>query len=141
MKVLLDTNLILDLMLERAPWSIEAQAIAELESEGQIVAYVGASTITDIFYISRKLVGVQKAREIVRACLDRLQIISVSRELLDAAHRRGSKDFEDDLQIECALTAGLDAIVTRDPKGFAGSSLPVYSTAELMARISNDENA
>ncbi len=44
MKVLLDTNLILDLLLERTPWSIDAQAIARLQSDGQLEAYVGAST-------------------------------------------------------------------------------------------------
>ncbi len=45
--------------------------------------------ITDIFYISRKLVGAAKARRIVRHCLDNLQIVSVTRDLLDAAERRG----------------------------------------------------
>src|SRR4051812_11293228 len=88
LKVLLDTNVVLDLLLVREPWRTEAEAIARAGADGRIVAHVGASSITDIFYISRKLVGAEQARRIVRACLDTLQIVGVTRELLDAADRR-----------------------------------------------------
>lgn len=117
MKVLLDTNVILDLLLERDPWRIEAEAIAQAGSAGRLQAHASASSITDIFYISRRLVGAEQARLAVRACLDSLHIISVTRELLDAADRRPGSDYEDNLQVECAIAAGLDAIITRDPKG------------------------
>ena len=63
MKTLLDTNVLLDLLLEREPWRAEAVAIAEASADGRIEAYVCASSITDIFYISRKLVGVERARQ------------------------------------------------------------------------------
>ena len=141
MKVLLDTNVVLDLMLERDPWRAEAEAIAQAGADGRLQAYICASSITDIFYISRKLAGAARARFIVRTCLDRLQVVSVTRDLLDAAERRGGSDFEDDLQTECAADARLDAIVTRDPKGFAGSPVPVLSPAELLARIPKDDDA
>ncbi len=133
MKVLLDTNVILDLMLERDPWRTEAEAIAD--ADGRLQSHVCASSITDIFYISRKLVGADKARRIVRNCLDLLQVVSVTRDLLDAAERRGGRDYEDDLQIECAIDARLDAIVTRNPEDFAGSPVPVLTPAELLALL------
>jgi len=59
----------------------------------------------------------------------------VTRDLLDAAERRGGSDYEDDLQIECASDDRLDAIVTRNPKDFAGSPILVLTPAELLARI------
>jgi predicted nucleic acid-binding protein len=135
MNVFLDTNIVLDLLLERAPWLAEAEAIAEFSARGIVRVYVSASMITDVFYISRKLVGAEKAKEVVRACLDRLQIVSVSRELLNAAHGRGGLDFEDDVQIECAIVARLEAIVTRDPKGFAHSPIPAITPGELLSRL------
>jgi predicted nucleic acid-binding protein len=129
MRVLLDTNVILDLMLEREPWRAEAGADARLQ------AHVCASSITDIFYISRKLVGVDKARHTVRKCLDLLHVVSVTRDLLDAAERRGANDYEDDVQIECAVEADLDAIVTRNPKDFAASPIPVLTPTELLVLL------
>jgi predicted nucleic acid-binding protein len=115
MKVLLDTHVVLDLMLERDPWRVEAEAIAQADADGRIQSHVCASAITDIYYISRKLIGAEKARVIVRNCLDRLGVVTMTGDLLDAAQRRGGSDFEDDLQIECAVDAAFDAIVTRIP--------------------------
>jgi predicted nucleic acid-binding protein len=135
MKVLLDTNVILDLMLERDPWRTEAEAMAEAGADGRLQPHVCASAITDIFYISRKLAGADKARRIVRNCLDLLQVVSVTRDLLDATERRGGSDFEDDVQIECATDARLDAIVTRNPEDFVDSPVLVLTPAELLARL------
>lgn len=141
MKVLLDTNVVLDLMLERDPWRAEAEAIASAGADGRLQAHVCASSLTDIYFISRKLAGAARARLIVRTCLDRLQVVSATRDLLDAAERRGGSVFEDDLQTECATNARLDAIVTRDPSGFAGSPVPVLSPTERLARIPKDDDA
>ena len=135
MKALLDTNVVLDLMLAREPWREEAEAIAQAAADGCLQAHVCASSITDIYYISRKLVGADKARRIVRNCLDVLQVVSVTRDLLDAAERWSGIDLEDNLQIACAVEARLDAIVTRNPRDFAGSPVPVLSPAELLARL------
>jgi hypothetical protein len=117
------------MLLGRTHWSGTTSGTRRLQS------HVCASSITDIFYISRKLVGADKARRIVRNCLDLLQVVNVTRDLLDAAERRGGSDYEDDLQIECASDAHLDAIVTRNPKAFAGSSLPVLTPTEFLAKL------
>jgi predicted nucleic acid-binding protein len=135
MNVLLDTNVVLDLLLVREPWRIEAEAVAGAAADGRIVAHVGASSITDIFYISRKLVGADQARLIVRACLDTLQIVADTRDILDAADRRAGSDFEDNLQVECAIAAGLDAIITRDPTGFLSSPIAAITPAQLLTRL------
>ena len=135
MKVLLDTNVVLDLLLERDPWRVDAEAIAQASSDGRLQSHVSASTITDIFYIGRRLVGTEQARRVVRACLDTLQIVGVTRELLDAADRRAGSDYEDNLQIECAVAAGVDAIITRDLRGFGTSPIIALTPAELVARL------
>jgi predicted nucleic acid-binding protein len=141
MKVLLDTNVILDLVLEREPWRAAAEAIAQAGADGRLQAHVCASSITDIYYISRKLVGAERARIIIRLCLARLHIVSVTRDPLDAAERRGGSDFEDDLQTECAILAHLDGIVTRDPSGFAASAIPVLTADQSLDRLPNAADA
>jgi predicted nucleic acid-binding protein len=141
MKVMLDTNIILDLMLERDPWRAEAEEIAGAADDGRIECHVCASAITDIFYISRKLVGADKARRIVRNCLDVLEVVSVTRELLDTAERWSGIEFEDNLQIACAVEAKLDAIVTRNAEDLVGSPVPVLAPAELLALLANASDA
>lgn len=141
MKALLDTNIILDMMLNREPWVAEAEGIWKAVEAGQVQPHVCASSITDIFYITRKLAGAENARRIVRVCLDQLVILGVTHALLEAAYLRENSDFEDDLQIACAEDSQLDAIVTRDPKGFAESTVAVLSPMELLERLSKDEQA
>jgi predicted nucleic acid-binding protein len=141
MRALLDTNVVLDLLLEREPWRAEAEAIADAGANGRLQAHACASSITDIFYISRKLVGADKARRIVRNCLDLLQIVSVTRDLLDSAERSRGSDFEDNLQMACAVEARLEAIVTRNPNDFADSPVPVLTPAELLAVLAKNPEA
>ncbi|MGO9601448.1 MAG: type II toxin-antitoxin system VapC family toxin [Isosphaeraceae bacterium] len=94
-----------------------------------------ASSITDVHYISRRLTNPENARNIVRRCLDELRVVAVTSDELETAYAFGGSDFEDDLQVACAVAASLDAIVTRDPKGFPLSPIPVLSPAELIARV------
>ncbi len=61
----------------------------------------------------------------------------MTRDLLDAAERWDGIDFEDNLQIACAVEARLEAIVTRNPKDFAGSPVPILTPTELLALLAN----
>lgn len=96
-----------------------------------------------LYYISRKLAGREKAREVVRDCLSVLGIISVARDHLEAAYALESGDFEDDLRIVCAMVVTLDAIVTRNPADFSLSPIPVWTPPQLIAHLTAeamDEN-
>jgi predicted nucleic acid-binding protein len=127
MKVLLDVNIVLDVLLQRQPWLADAEAIWDAASDGRLNCCLCGSSLTDIFYIARKLVGQDPAREIVRKCLDNLTILTVDHRALEDAHARPEGDFEDAMQIAVAIHAGVDAIVTRDLTGFANSPVPVWS--------------
>jgi hypothetical protein len=67
--------------------------------------------------------------------IDQLYIIAVGATELQAAATLGGRDFEDGLQVACAAAAGLDLIVTRDPAGFAGSTVEVIAPADLLNRL------
>lgn len=136
MRVLLDTNVLLDVLLKRDPWVTESSAVWQAHDEGQVVGHVMACAITDIFYIARRLAGLETAHTAVRICLEAFEICAVDHQALEQAQALPGTDFEDNLQIACASLAGLDAIVTRDKKGFKAAAMPVLTPTELLTRIS-----
>jgi predicted nucleic acid-binding protein len=134
MRVLLDTNILLDVLLDRAPWVTESSAVWEACDDGRLTGYIPASTLTDIFYIARRAVDAPTARLAVGLCLSAFEISSVDRQTLEQATALPGSDFEDNVQIACALIAGLDAIVTRNPGDFAAATIPVLTPADVLAR-------
>jgi len=135
-RVLIDTNIVLDFLLQREPFAQDAELIFKAINTGQIVGYVTATTLTDIFYISRKHTrSVEQARQAVLETLTAMVICPVNRGVLESAFKSGLADFEDAVQIFCAVDQELDAILTRDTQGFFSSSVPVLSTQELLQQL------
>lgn len=135
MKVLIDTNVVLDLLLEREPFVETAIALFEQIERGKLAGYIAATTITNIFYIIRKTEGREVALAAIKQLLIGLQFCAVDRQTVETALSLGLKDFEDSIQLACATLNQLDAIVTRDPKDFSGSNLPIYSPTELLNQL------
>ena len=126
-RVLLDTNVVLDVLLRREPWLADAQALWQAVDDEQLTAYLPASVLTDIFYVARRLTDLGRARQAVQVCLDAFEIAVVDRNVLERAQVLAGADFEDNVQIACAELNQLEAIVTRDPDDYAGSPIPVWS--------------
>jgi predicted nucleic acid-binding protein len=134
-KPLLDLNVLLDYFRGRSPWDADAAAILRANQAGQLTAHVAAFSLPTLYYVIRKAAGRPVALQAVRACLDDLTVIRVDAAVLELAYAQSGIDFEDNLQLACALAAQLDAIVTRDPAGFVGSPIPILSPADLVARL------
>ena len=135
MNILLDINVVLDVLLNRAPWVSESSAVWDAHRDGRFSAHVAAFSLPTIFYIVCKHNDLAKAHDAVRVCLETLEIAPVVRSTLELARSQPLSDYEDNLQIACAIEAQLDAIVTRDPAGFAQSPVPVMTPAELLKRL------
>ncbi|HEV7224967.1 MAG TPA: PIN domain-containing protein [Pirellulales bacterium] len=135
MRVLLDTNIILDIVLRRVPWEKEAVAIFQASQDGRLHSAATSLSIATVFYVIRRKIGAAKARAVVRDCLDVFEILGVDRDTIESADALAGMDFEDDIQCAAALQGEVEAIVTRDPKGFSASSLPVLSPAQLLAAL------
>ena len=136
MRVLIDTNIVLDFLLQREPFAQDAELIFKAINTGQIVGYVTATTLTDIFYISRKHTrSVDQARQAVLETLTAMVICPVNRGVLESAFKSGLADFEDAVQIFSAVDQELDAILTRDTQSFLNSSVPVLSIQELLQQL------
>jgi predicted nucleic acid-binding protein len=133
--VLLDINVVLDVFLARDPWLADSASVVQAGLDGRITAHLSAASLPTVFYLVRRNADLDRARAVVRACLDAFQIVPVDRRALELAASLPASDFEDNVLIAGALLAGLDGIVIRDPKGFAGSPVPAVSPAELLARL------
>lgn len=135
MKILIDTNIVLDLLLEREPFVENAILIFEQIEQGKLEGYIAATTITNIFYIIRKTESREVAIDAINRLLIGIQFCAVDLQTVETALSLGLKDFEDSIQLACATISKLDGIVTRDRKDFSGSSLPIYSPTELLKQL------
>lgn len=97
MRVLLDTNVVLDLLLRRAPWEGEVLALQEAAERHGVVFCVTSLTIANVFYICRRQVGTTRALECVRSCLELFDVLSVGRQALESAVSLGGIDYEDNM--------------------------------------------
>lgn len=135
MKVLFDINLVLDVLLIRQPWYSEAVQVWDANHARQITAAFAAFSLPTTFYIVRRQADLQRAHDSLTICLKSLDVVPTLRSTLELARTFPGNDFEDNLQIACAIEANLDAIVTRDPNGFPGSPISVLTPADLIARL------
>lgn len=135
MRILVDTNIILDLLLEREAFLDDAEALFQEIASGKLIAYVTATTLTDIFYIARRHTqSIERAREAIAMTLASVEICPVDRAVLELALVLEISDFEDALQVACAVSQELDAIVTRDA-GFSTTSIQVLSVSKILQKL------
>jgi len=142
MKILFDTNIILDVMLDREPFSEPAVQLLSLVEKSRIEGLLCATTITTIHYLSTKVMGAVSAKNKIKDLLNLFKIAAVNRSVLEDALRSKFTDFEDAVIYEAACYAKAEAIVTRDPKGFKLSKLPIYDSNEMLIafQLLNSEN-
>jgi predicted nucleic acid-binding protein len=135
-RVLFDTNILLDALLAREPFVANAAFLLATIESGQIIGFVTATTITDVHYlVGRQTKSAEIAMTAVTRLLALMEICAVDRGVLEQAIALDFQDFEDAVQVACALLLGLDAIVTRDIAGFNKSPILVLSPEELRTRL------
>ncbi len=135
MKVLFDTNVVLDHLLGREPFVDAAEQLISLVDSGRVDGVICSTTATTIHYLASKAVGSSAAMDYLRTLLAIFDVACVDRDVLQAALDAGFSDFEDAVLHEAACTVGAVAIVTRDGKDFAKSTLPVFDPIELLAAV------
>ena len=135
MKILFDTNVILDVLLDREPFSSIAAKLFSRVETGEITGYVCATTITTLHYLTRKVVGDELALKEINKLMLLFEIAPVNRAVLDAALKSGFKDFEDAVVHESGVYKETQGIVTRDSAGFKKSKINVYSPEELLLML------
>ncbi len=135
MRILFDTNVILDVLLDREPFSTTAAKLFSKVETGEITGYVCATTITTIHYLARKVIGTGSAMEEINKLMTLFEIAPVNRAVLDAAILSEFKDFEDAVVHESGVYKETQGIVTRDLDGFKKSKINIYLPDELLQML------
>jgi len=136
MKVLFDTNVVLDVLLDREPFAPVALRLFSKVEGGEIGGWICATTVTTIHYLASKEIGAVGARGAVDTLLSLFDVAPVNRVVLESALASGFDDFEDGVIHEAARHVAADAIVTRDARGFERATLRVYSPTEFEKSMS-----
>jgi predicted nucleic acid-binding protein len=135
MRALLDTNLILDLFLERPEFIRAAEELWEANRRGRFNGFVSALTPATVFYIGRKVKGEAARRQALAGLLAKFEVCAVDHATLQFALGLPLKDYEDAIQLASAMSYRLDAIITRDLEDFAGAGIPIFSPADFLKQL------
>jgi predicted nucleic acid-binding protein len=130
-RLLVDTNIILDVLLDRQPHADVSVALWAAVEEGHAEGYLAAHSITTIHYLIHKQKGTLKPKQVVAFLLRVFRVAAVDATVIEHALRLPLPDFEDAVTAAAAEISGCDFIVTRDPKGFRGA--PVRTLAPQAA--------
>jgi len=134
-KVFLDTNIIVDLIADRKPFSKYSIEIFKKSEEKKIELFTSSHSIATTHYLLKKYVEEKILREVLYNLLDYVTVISVDTDILKKGLRSKHRDFEDSIQILCASTIEkIDCIVTRNTKDFRESEILVLAPDELCLR-------
>lgn len=134
LRVLLDTNVVLDWLLDRASWADEALPLWQARDTGRLIAYISASVLTDIFYIARRQVGTVAALTGVDRSLA-LEVVPVDKAVLLRARTLPGSDFEDNVDMAYAEAERLDFIITRNTEDFQHSSVTAIEPLNLLKHL------
>ena len=124
-RVLLDTNVVLDVLLDRTPHAEASSVIWAAVETGVSEGLLAAHAVTTIHYLVRKELGANKTKRILSAILRVFDVAPVDAAVIEEALQLSCPDFDDAVTAAAARLADCDFIVTRDPRGFRGS--PVRS--------------
>jgi len=136
MKVLIDTNVILDFMLQRKPYYENAAKIIILSEKNHIYACISASAVTDIFYIANKnLKDKTEALTLLKNLLEIICIAGVAEVDIHKAIDLNWEDFEDAVQYVIGQNISVDYIITRNPRDFPDSQIQIVSPEKFLAHF------
>lgn len=135
MKVLIDTNVILDVLCNRAEFAADSSKVWKLCEVEKIEGYISALSVPNIVYILRKELTPQKTKEIIGQIMMIFHIIDLKSSDLKNAAEMLSADFEDAVQMCCASRIKADYIVTRNIRDFQSSKIIALKPSELLERI------
>jgi len=140
MKALIDTNVIIDYLDDRAPFADDAERIFDLCEQGELAGVITASSMTDIYYVMRKIIGREKTLENLKLLFSVFYIADVGKNDLLRAMESSMADFEDALAAVCAKRVKAECIITRNISDFTGAAVPPVTPADFLKRFFPDSD-
>jgi len=132
MRILIDTNVILDLLLDREPFSNYAGILISQIEKGKLIGILCATTITTIYYLMNKTLSKKEADKSLDLLFSLFEIAPVNRIVLETAKDLKFKDFEDAVIYASAIHSNVDAVITQNIKDFKMKEIPVYEPVEFL---------
>lgn len=135
MRLLIDINVLLDVVLKRVPWAVESARVLSAVDEGRAEAYVAGHTLTTIYYVVSKVRDRRAAAESVGEMLRIVRVVPMNTPDFLQALSLEIGDYEDAVQAIAGVRAGASCIVTRDERGFRSGPLPPLTPGEVLALL------
>lgn len=135
MKLFIDTNVVLDVLAQREPWfGDSARLLAHIE-QGGASGHIAAHTLTTLHYLLARHLGQQKTAAVLIDLTAMLRVEPVDHQVLQQALSLGWRDFEDAVQAVTAAQCQADYLITRNPRDFRQSLVPVITPSEFLALL------
>ena len=133
MRILIDTNIVLDVMLKREPFYRMSLEILSLAKKDDVEEYISASAVTDIYYLAyRQLRDKGIVKNLMKELLTVVSVANVSEQEIENALSLEWNDFEDSVQYSVAYLQEMDGIVTRNPNDYKEAKIKVWEPKELL---------
>jgi len=132
-RAFIDTNVIVDVIAKREPFFADSQDVLALCALRELEGMVSDLTFCNVAYVMRKQLGNAQLREGLHALKGFLTIVPVGEAAISAALANERADFEDAVQLESALAAGAETIITRNKRHFEGAAIRVCTPTEILA--------
>ena len=134
--VLIDSDVLIDFLIDREPFAKDAYMIVEKSKEKTINAFLAAHSITNIFYILRKVSSAFERKQRLMELCQSISVVEIGHELIvNALVNTEFEDLEDCLQAECAGIVKADYIVTRNIEDYAHSKVPAILPENLLRKL------
>jgi len=137
--IFMDTNVVIDFLADRQPFSLDAARLFNMSVEGKIKIYISAVSYNNIYYVLRQSLTNNATIKLLESLADMTEITDVNDKVIRQSLKTDFKDYEDAIQYYSALTIPtVNFIVTRNTKDFKKSSLPVLTSIEALALINSE---
>lgn len=132
-RILIDTNVLLDYLLEREPFFEDAKNVILACANGEIKGCIAAHSITNMFFILRIDYNIKERREILSSLCEIFDVEGIDKtKILSGLANEDFSDFEDCLQMECAKNYGAEYIVTRNVSDYKNSEIKAILPCEYL---------
>jgi len=132
MRILLDTNIILDIALKREPHFLDSAEVFKTVDNKFLFGFVSATTITDIYFIAKKEKGHKITIDFIGSLIEIIDVIGVDREVIIESLVSQIRDFEDAIQSVSSRLNDIDYIITRNKKDFTKSEIKALTPKEFL---------
>ncbi len=133
MNVFVDTNVLLDVLVQREPFYADSARVWTLAELGQVAGFASTLSLPNLFYVIRRTKGPIAARNAISILRDIFRLVPLDERIAHQAIDAKIRDFEDAIQFFSALRAGAAVLITRNPKDFPGGDMALQTPAEFLA--------